>query len=103
MLEMHDATQDAGIHMAVDRVKIEKARGPLNKSFARLEGEFGTIEVANGVPVDKQPKGRRFPVTYELEWDRKTEHLAGTRNGSPVRFIRAELQAMDRSQCKPAQ
>lgn len=98
-IEFHDSSHTAGIEMAVERTKFEKAKGPLNKNFARLEGEFGSVE--RGVSSEKQGSGRKFPVTYELEYDPKTEHLAGTRNGAPVRFIRADFQPVDLSRCQP--
>jgi hypothetical protein len=96
-MELHEATVVTGVKLAVERHKIEKARGPLRKSFARLDGETGVEEIVEGGARRRSPK---FPVTYELQYDPQTEHLAGTRNGTPVRFIRADLQEVDRSQCK---
>lgn len=102
-LELHDATQNAGINMAVERTHVEYAKGVLNKSFAKLDGELGTVEFVHGESSDFTRRGPRFPVTYELQWDAKTEHLSGTRNGSPVRFIRVELQSIDASRCPKPQ
>lgn len=102
-LELHDATHNVGVKMAVERMRVEKARGPLHKSFAKLEGKFGSVERTENIKMDAIERSLRFPVTYELEYDPKTEHLAGTRNGSPVRFIRADFQEVDRSKCPATQ
>lgn len=101
LLELHDATQSAGVNMAVERTRTEWAKGTRNKSFAKLDGEFATVEIVQGDSSNLTRRGPRFPVTYELEWDAKTEHLFGTRNGAPIRFIRVELQSIDASQCPP--
>lgn len=83
--------------------KTEKARGERRKSFVRLDGQTGTEQTGNLQAGSSIDNARKFPVTYELEWDPKTDHLAGTRNGAPVRFIRAELAPVNQSDCKPAQ
>ncbi len=102
-LELHEATQSSGIEMAVERSRVEWAKGTLNKSFAKLDGELGTVEIVQGDSSNLARRGPRFPVTYELQWDAKTEHLSGTRNGSHVRFIRVELQSIDASRCPKPQ
>lgn len=100
-LELHESSVASGVKMAVERRKIEKARGQLRGSFVHLDGETGTIEVPEqGKPPGKS-RAAKFPVTYELQYDPKTEHLAGTRNGAPVRFIRAELAPVNYSDCDP--
>ncbi|HRI71289.1 MAG TPA: hypothetical protein PK156_43950 [Polyangium sp.] len=98
-LELHPAAYETGVKMAVERVRIEKARGSIHKSFARLEGQFGTEVRGNVVDEEKSQRGSKFPVTYELQWEPRTEHLSGTRNGSPVRFVRTEFQPIDFTQC----
>ncbi|MBK9261237.1 MAG: hypothetical protein IPM54_15705 [Polyangiaceae bacterium] len=98
-LELHESVVASGVKMAVERRKIERAEGQLRGSFVHLDGETGTEVVRHDEPNKNRPA--TFPVTYELEYDPKTEHLAGTRNGAPVRFIRAELAPVDYTRCKP--
>jgi hypothetical protein len=100
LLELHEATSETGVQPAIERARIERARGTMNKSSARLEGKFGTEIRGRNVAEPSDRRGSTFPVTYELQWEPKTEHLSGTRNGSPVRFVRTEFQDAGFNQCQ---
>lgn len=101
LLEYHPAELTADTRLTLVHRKIEKAKGERRKSFVRLDGQSGVEGLG---PRGDEPQNRRlngFPVTYELDWDPKTDHLAGTRNGSPVRFVRADLAPVDHAPCQP--
>lgn len=100
-LEFHEGHTASGVAFAVETQKVEKARGQRRGNFVHLDGRMDN-EVINphGQRLPSRQPGK-FPVTYELDWDPKTDHLAGTRNGSPVRFVRAELAQVDYGKCQP--
>ena len=99
MLDLQEAKYEEGVEMDVQRVRVEQARGTIHKSFARLEGQFGT-EIRGMAADPNTARGAKFPVTYELQWEPKTEHLSGTRNGSPVRFVRTDFQQPEFKKCQ---
>jgi hypothetical protein len=98
LLEWHKARVASGAATNVVRVDFERARGQRRGVFASLDGAKGAEVI--GYPDAPKPPAP-ISVTYELEYDPKTEHLAGTRNGAPVRFIRAELAPFNYSHCEP--
>jgi hypothetical protein len=100
-LEYHESPRTIGVATAVTTTKVETAHGARRKNVAHLEGHEEIKEFWHAGL--KRPGDPRSPiqVTYELEWDPKTEHLIGTRNGDPVRFVRAELTPMNPAECPP--
>jgi hypothetical protein len=102
LLDYHAGELTAEARMTLVSRKIEKAKGERRKSFVRLDGESGVHEAGPNSEEALNRRSKRFPVMYELEWDPKTEHLSGTRNGTPVRFVRAEVLPADKRNCPPA-
>lgn len=100
-LEFHEGRTESGVAFAVETRKIEKSRGQRRGNFVHLDGLLDNEVIRHDDQRLPSRQPGKFPITYDLDWDPKTDHLAGTRNGSPVRFVRAELAPVDRSQCRP--
>lgn len=101
LLDYHAAELASEARMTFVHRKIEKARGQRRQTFVRLDGESGVDEIGPQGDTTLNRRPTRFPLMYELEWDPKTDHLFGTRNGAPVRFVRTELLPVDKQRCPP--
>lgn len=94
-LEKHKARNGPhGPTVNTVRVDFERAQGQRRGFAAHLDGKAGT-EVIGHPEIKDRPA--QSTMTFELEYDPKTEHLVGTRNGAPVRFIRAEIVSANSS------